>query len=318
MPICTILLISYNHALYIKKAIDSILEQKTNYKFVIKIFDDCSTDGTQDIINEYAQKYPNLIETNISEENIGAQANILRAYKSVNTKYFALLECDDYWNNQNKLQLQIEALEKHPECTFASHNTMLININDKYRKKEDKKLVVHNKKMKNLSIISINDLRELKYNYLTHISSRIIRTNAINWNELNNLENFLYDTCQFYYLLLKGDMYYIDKVMSIYNMNNASSFSGAKISKKIRIHIENLTQINKDTNYIIEDIIYRHLSQFIGYWTYLADDSEKKVKESIEHKIKNIKHYFIPRFILDIFNIPRDIIRLIRKILRGT
>ena len=314
MPICTILLISYNHVLFIKKAIDSILEQNTNYKFVIKIFDDCSTDGTSDIVREYAQKYPDLIEANISDKNLGAQANILRAYKSVDTKYLAILECDDYWCNKNKLQLQISALEEHPECSFCSHNTILVNINDKYRKKENKNLLVSNKKMKNLSIISLNDVRELKYNYLTHISSRIIRTNAIDWNKVNNLEDFLYDNCQFYYLLLKGNMYYIDKVMSVYNMNNTSCFSGAKISKKIRIHIENLIQFNNDTNYVIEDIIYRHLSRFINYWTYLADDSEKNTKEYINHLIKKIKHYFIPRFILDIFNIPRDIIRFIKKI----
>lgn len=310
--ICTVLLISYNHSKYIKKAIESVLEQKTEYNFIIKIFDDASTDGTQQIIKEFAEKYPDKLFPYLEDENIGAQANILRAYKSVDTKYFAILECDDYWSDKGKLQIQIDALEKYKECTFSSHNTMLCNIDDEYRKKEDKKVFVNNKKMKNVSLISLDDIREFKYDYISHISSRMIRTNAIDWNKLKNIEDLLYDNCQFYYLLLKGKMYYIDKVMSVYNMNNASSFSGAKISKKIRVHLENLIEFNKNTNYVIEDIIYLHLLQFVGYWTYLADKPKNK-KESIYKCLKSIKHYFIPRFILDIFDLPRDIIRLIKK-----
>lgn len=312
MPICTVLLVSYNHRDYISKAIESVLEQKTEYEFIIKIFDDASTDGTQNIIREYAEKYPDKIIPYLNDKNLGAQENIWNSYKSVNTKYYCLLECDDYWCDQNKLQIQIDALEKHPECSFSSHNTICVNINDKYRKKEDKKLLVSNKKLKELSIISLNDIRVLKHNYLTHISSRIIRTDAIDWNELKNKEDLLYDNCQFYYLLLKGDMYYADKVMSVYNMNNESNFSGAKIPKKIRIHIENLEQFNKDTNYIIEDIIYRHLLLFINYWISLADDFEAN-KKPIKCLIKKFKHYFIPRFILDLLCIPRDILRVIRR-----
>ena len=87
MPICTILLISYNHAKYIAKAIESVLEQKTDYNYIIKIFDDASNDGTQEIIKEYAQKYPDKIFPFLNTQNMGAQGNIWRAYKSVDTKY---------------------------------------------------------------------------------------------------------------------------------------------------------------------------------------------------------------------------------------
>ena len=95
--ICTVLLITYNHAPYIRKAIDSVLKQKTQYNFIIYIFDDASTDGTTDIVKEYANKYPNKIIPFIAQNNQGATINIYNAYKSVKTKYCALLECDDYW-----------------------------------------------------------------------------------------------------------------------------------------------------------------------------------------------------------------------------
>ena len=67
--ICTVLLITYNHAPYIRKAIDSVLKQKTQYNFIIYIFDDASTDGTTDIVKEYANKYPNKIIPFVAQDN---------------------------------------------------------------------------------------------------------------------------------------------------------------------------------------------------------------------------------------------------------
>ena len=313
-PICTVLMVSYNHSKYIRKALESVLAQKTEYNFIIKVFDDCSTDGTQEIIKEYCEKYPNLIQAYFPEHNLGAQANILRAYKSVDTKYLAVLECDDYWCNENKLQLQIKALEENPECSFSAHNTRFENEDDIYRKKENHKCMVTNKKIKKINIITLKDLEKLKYNYMNHVSSRVIRTKCITDIEnMENVENFLYDNCQFYYLMLQGPMYYINKVMSVYNINTSSTFSGAQINKKIRIHIDNLWQLNKDTNYVIEDLIYRQLLQFNAYWIEIDDNDNLDNLEKLLKSVKAIKHYFIPRFVLDILNIPRTISRFIRR-----
>ena len=306
MPICTILLISYNHSKFIRKSIESILEQKTDYDFIIKIFDDASSDGTQEIIKEYANKYPNKIIPYLNSKNIGAQENIWKAYNSVNTKYFALLECDDYWNNPNRLQLQINALENHPECSFTSGNTMVTKFNNPRGVGE---LLVTNKKIVNNSIISLEDLSGLNGGYITHISSRVVRTNSIDFTNLHHREDFLYDNCQFYYLILKGKMYYFNEIFSFYNQNNQSVFTGANTDIKCRNHLENLVRFNKNTNYKAENLIYDHLKQFLNFYR----DTEKK-----EAKItfKKIKHYFIPRFILDILNTPRNISICIRKFLK--
>ena len=58
----TVLLVTYNHQPYIRKALDSILEQKTNFKFIIRVLDDCSLDGSVDIIKSYRDRYPSIIE----------------------------------------------------------------------------------------------------------------------------------------------------------------------------------------------------------------------------------------------------------------
>ena len=130
LAICTVIIITYNHFPYFEDAIESVLCQKTNYRYEIHIFDDASTDGTSDLVRHYASKYPKLITAHISPKNLGAQGNYWKAYSSVKTKYCIALEADDYWCDDEKLELQIKALETHPECSFCGHNTKYHAMNE--------------------------------------------------------------------------------------------------------------------------------------------------------------------------------------------
>ena len=60
--------ITYNHAKYIRQCLDGILMQKADFQYEILIHDDASTDGTDDIIREYAQKYPTIIKPIFEKE----------------------------------------------------------------------------------------------------------------------------------------------------------------------------------------------------------------------------------------------------------
>lgn len=274
--ICTVLLITYNHKIYIRKAIESVLAQKTEYQFKIHIFDDASTDGTSDIVQEYAEKYPELITAFISSENQGAQNNFWLAYRSVETKYCALLECDDYWCGEDKLQLQIAALEKHPECSFCAHNTRISNVNDGYRRFEDNTLLVSNPALNHEGVFSLKSFELLYSGYINHVDSRVIRMCCMDFDEVENKETLLYDNAQFFYLLSKGFMYYIDAVMSVYVQTGNGTFSGEDIIHRVRTHIANLLQVNLEVDYVAEKVIYEHLNSFIGYNLWLDDVAKDK------------------------------------------
>lgn len=300
--ICTVLLITYNHKKYIRKAIESVLTQKTQYQFKIHIFDDASSDGTSDIVREYAEKHPDLITAFISAENQGAQNNFWSAYRSVDTKYCAVLECDDYWCGEDKLQLQITALEKHPECSFCAHNTRIININDGYRRFEDNTLLVNSSAFQREGVFSLNSLDMLYSGYMNHLNSRVIRMCCVDFEELEDKETLLYDNAQFFYLLSKGFMYYINTVMSVYVQTGNGTFSGEDIIHRVRTHVTNLLQVNVETDHVAEKVIYEHLNSFIGYNLWLDDVSKGKRPAPISvverpSRLKSLLKAILPPFI---------------------
>lgn len=118
LSICTV---TYNQKDYIAKALDSFLMQKTNFKFQVIVGDDYSTDGTTEILKEYAEKYPDIIKPILREKNIGAALNSLDVYNHAKTKYVAICDGDDYWTDENKLQKQVDFLENNPDYSICFH-----------------------------------------------------------------------------------------------------------------------------------------------------------------------------------------------------
>jgi glycosyltransferase involved in cell wall biosynthesis len=108
-------MITYNHARYIAQAIEGVLAQKTDFPIELVIGEDCSTDGTRKIVLEYKAKYPEIIRTVISDENVGARVNNDRTVNACQGKYIAFCEGDDYWVDPLKLQKQVDFLGANPD-----------------------------------------------------------------------------------------------------------------------------------------------------------------------------------------------------------
>lgn len=114
----------YNHEKYLKKCLDGFISQKTNFNFEVLIHDDASTDASAEIIREYERKYPEIIKPIYQKENQyskGVKISWVYQYPRVKGKYIALCEGDDYWCDDNKLQLQYDAMEKNIEASICVH-----------------------------------------------------------------------------------------------------------------------------------------------------------------------------------------------------
>jgi glycosyltransferase involved in cell wall biosynthesis len=123
----SIALITYNHKNYIEKAIDSILKQRTNFRFEIIIGEDCSVDGTREIVFEFQNKHPEIIKLITSEENVGPRKNTSRVMDACRGKYLAFIEGDDYWSDPDKLQKQYDFLNANPDCALVHSNFDAMN-----------------------------------------------------------------------------------------------------------------------------------------------------------------------------------------------
>lgn len=129
-PLVSVRCITYNHEPYIAQALDGFLMQKTNFPFEVIVHDDASTDRTADIVREYEKKYPKIIKAIYQTENQyskwdGSIGRIMNA--ACKGKYIALCEGDDYWIDENKLQMQVDFLEKNPEYTMCFHSAKIQN-----------------------------------------------------------------------------------------------------------------------------------------------------------------------------------------------
>lgn len=128
----TVFLITYNHAPYIRQTMDAILNQKINFKMQLLVHDDASTDGTGEIIREYADRFPDIITMIIQREN-KYQKNIavdLEAIPYIYGKYVALCEGDDYWPTDDKLRKQVDYMERHSNIAGTGGLTRFYDDND--------------------------------------------------------------------------------------------------------------------------------------------------------------------------------------------
>jgi len=128
-PKATVMIITYNHAKYIAEAIESVLAQKTDFPFAIHVIDDCSTDGTSDIVRDYAARYPGVVKPFINAKNIGnkvTQRNFYRGMQTLDGDYIAILEGDDYWGSNERLQKHVAFLDANPEYAACACNALKV------------------------------------------------------------------------------------------------------------------------------------------------------------------------------------------------
>lgn len=124
--------ITYNHAPYIRQCLDGFIMQKASFAFEVLIHDDCSTDGTTEIIKEYETKYPDIIKPLYEIENQYQQGkpsgSAVWNFPRAKGKYIAICEGDDYWIDPYKLQKQVDFLEANPEYSMCFHNAFVYEI----------------------------------------------------------------------------------------------------------------------------------------------------------------------------------------------
>jgi len=215
-PMVSVLMITYNHELYIGQAIEGVLMQRVDFKLELVIGEDCSLDSTRAICERYAEHHPGKIRLLSSERNHGMMPNFLRSLKACNGKYIATCEGDDYWTDPLKLQKQVEFLEANPGFVFSFHDSCILN-----QKTGEKRNRIGER-----NIDSTVDLKSLIIQNNIPTASLVFR-NIIDSNSLpdwfSKISKGDYGLCVL--LAENGPGKYLPGVMSVYRVHDGGVWS---------------------------------------------------------------------------------------------
>ena len=264
----TIVCITYKHEEYISSALDSFLMQKTNFKFKIFVGEDCGPDNTAKIVLEYAKKYPDIVVPFIREQNMGAQRNLIDLCQRATSPYIAFCEGDDYWIDENKLQKQVDYMEKNKKIAKAK-----IDAPDDWFLRPyygNKKVLIYpdcepNYKLPN-RLLKMDDCIWM---FPAHTSTVFYR-----WNYDLSIPEWYYrgimgDLPNFLMQLGDGNAAYMKDIVSVYRRSNVGIFMSSSMD-------EHFLKTRLD-----------HLRWMEGMLQYYANnDISKYPKVSIENRIK--------------------------------
>ena len=124
-PLVSVTVLSYKHAKYLPACLDSLLNQKTTFEYEVVVGEDCSNDGSKEILCHYLERYPDKLKVIFNEQNIGASRNGYNVRRLCRGKYLTGCESDDFWCDEYKLQKQVDYLETHPEIAAVGANFIL-------------------------------------------------------------------------------------------------------------------------------------------------------------------------------------------------
>lgn len=238
-----VIVTSYNHEKYIKKAINSILLQKTNFPFKIYLADDCSTDKTRKILDYYSQKYPNKIKKMYTTKNIGMVANMKNAFNKTQSKYIFILEGDDYWCSPFKMQKQVNLLEENIEYSLIINRILVKNeitgkiyfngnINDQWS-------------IRNSSIHYLTTESLIKNQIATNFSSYCFRRESLIKLDKNVFKEKIWDWLFSILMSTVGVVVYINEPLSVYRVNAKGQWSKKNEKEKTVSLLKSIDRYNE-------------------------------------------------------------------------
>lgn len=292
-PLVSVWMTTYNHERYIAEAIKSVVMQKTKFKFELVIGEDCSTDNTAKICREYAQMYPDIIKLFVREKNLGMMENGFQTFSQTKGKYTACLEGDDYWIDDNKLQMQVDALEN-------DKNAVICFTKVKFWDEMSQEYVEN---------IALRFIDKNRFSFFDILKLNVISTGSVLFkNKFNSMlpqEIYLFpigDWLIYLFLMLNGsEAIYLNKVTTVYRKHDGGIYSQTSQLSRILLNISiyekllTLPQFQKYKSQIKKEISEK---------SYIVARIESKKDKPDSYLVKNGFRKTISNFNLTNIEIP--------------
>jgi glycosyltransferase involved in cell wall biosynthesis len=248
----SVLMITYNHEKFIAQAIESILMQVVDFDYEIVIGEDCSTDQTREIVCTYQSIYPETIKLFLPSQNVGVNRNFEQVLKRCKGEYVALLEGDDYWSDNHKLQRQVDFLDQHHDCMICCHDVHVI-----YENKNTLPRLYCTWEQPEFS--NLQDL--LNRNFIA-TPSTMFRNNLF-----DQWPDWFYDIKLVDWLLhilnaQAGKIGYINKPMAVYRVHSGGIWNSASLETNIKAIIQVLELVNSFLRYEYTELIENKILEY--------------------------------------------------------
>ncbi len=212
----SVIFITYNHEKYVEKALRSVCEQETDFAYEVVVGEDCSTDSTREILKRLAGEYPDKVRLLFREKNFGRPTlNVYNTTMECRGEYLAYLEGDDYWTDRKKLQKQVDFLEANPEYIACTHSCVMIDENsEEITDEETLKIGDLYKWSGRFTYDDYKKSGKWPGHYATVVSRNIYLEGKYDYTILYKAHDFVDDAIILLFLLIQGDIYRMDEVMS--------------------------------------------------------------------------------------------------------
>lgn len=285
-PLVVIRCLTFNHAPYIRQCLEGFVMQKTTFRYVAIVHDDCSTDETASIIREYATKYSDIIKPIFETENQWGKPGyplgkiINNAVNAIGAKYIAFCEGDDYWTDPFKLQKQVDFMDSHPEYSFCCHRFDIYEQNkNSYRKEYSYSFYQEGKDLE------ITEELFLK-TWVTQMLTTIVRANLCKEASIfcHKTYNSSRDVFLFYELLQLGKGISLNQKMGIYRWHDGGIAIGQNLISRYStaIHVYTSLYIHHSNDKLLLPKIRYNYNRLLRY-TNISHDGLILCKEAIAY-----------------------------------
>lgn len=247
----SVLVITYNHEKFIAQALDSVLMQAVDFDYEIVIGEDCSIDGTRQIVLAYRDQHPDKIRLLLPEKNLGMHRNFVETYRACRGEYIALLEGDDYWSSSEKLQRQVDFLDVNPGCAICFHPAAIITAGD-----PSASIVIPDGFSRALST-----LEDLVVENFIPTCSAVARGGLV-----ADFPDWFFTLRQgdwsFHMLNAQhGDIGFLKDAMAVYRVHPAGVWSGEKLALRLEAIIETYRAFNDHLGRKYDHLVRRELAR---------------------------------------------------------
>lgn len=293
-PLASICTRSYNLEKFIAVCLDSLLAQETDFPFEIVIDDDCSTDGTPAIIEEYATKFPTIIKPNLRDVNVGLKVNLVENLQRASGKYIAICDGDDFWTDPKKLEAQVHFLENDHDEEYVvafcrvlplyEEGAPLTGISCSRRDASAEALQKHAAGT-NASTVCFRNLDSLKYYPQEYLFAPI--DDHFLWSFLGGF----------------GKGKFLDKVKPVmYRQHRGGDFTSRTYAQKVMMNLKTDFMLflyhgrvgNQEISRHFLRQVIKHFITLNGVTTCLTINASR-VKQLLIGRAKNVARYFMVR-----------------------